>query len=72
MSDLNDGHIHEVIDRIYMTQEFIDMALVKHPLIESNPDWQSRLDDAQKVLGDLYQKVAEFDSIIEISESKNA
>jgi hypothetical protein len=66
---LNDGHILEATDRLYVTQAYIEGVLVNHPLVDAVPEFLSKIDKVQELLAELYQDVGKYDSINEIKKS---
>jgi len=64
----NEGHIHEVLDRLSVAQDQLDRALIQHPLVQAVPAFENRVQNAIEILAELYQEVGSFDSIAEISK----
>lgn len=53
---LNDGHIHEAIDRIHVAISYLQSTLAGHSLIGSVSEYEAQVQSAIKILSDLYQK----------------
>ena len=66
--ELNDGHILEAADRLHVACVYIDEFLMKHPLINSVPEFQNEIDKTIIILSDLYQKISGFDEAEELTE----
>lgn len=54
--ELNDGHYHEALDRVYCQQDSWDRLIVAHPAIMQTPELKAAADKIQGLMGDLYQK----------------
>ncbi len=63
---LNDGHIHEVLDRLSVAEEYLEAFLAKHPLVEAVPAFSTDVDHAIEKLAELYQAVEKCDSVSDI------
>ena len=66
--ELNDGHIHEAIDRIHVAITYLSAALSEHPLLSSVDEFQNELEKSIDILGSLYQTVGNLDSVSDLSE----
>lgn len=65
--EINDGHIHEALDRIHVSMEYLDTALKGHPLLASVSEFDNEINRAIEILADLYQRVGSFDDVESIS-----
>lgn len=65
--ELNDGHIHEAIDRIDVSINYLQAALAEHPLINSVGAFEAEVQTAIEILADLYQKIGAYEHASEIS-----
>ncbi len=68
LSELNDGHIIELVDRVYLTANFIESTILEHGLTDAVPAFKEKAKKAQSLLLELYQDVAEFDSLNDIKQ----
>ena len=57
MTEINDGHYLEAMDRIHVAICMIDEHILCHPLIEQQPEIKSKIEEALDCLGSAYQKV---------------
>jgi len=64
---LNDGHVHEAIDRIDVSINYLQAALAEHALISAVENFDYDVQAAIEILADLYQKIGSFESVSEIS-----
>jgi hypothetical protein len=64
---LNDGHILEALDRLYVAGSYLEMTLSNHPLLVAIPEFKAEVEKATEILGDLYQQVGQMDSVSEIT-----
>lgn len=57
--ELNDGHYHEVLDRLHIVSSIIDTHLLEHPVFDhsENDEIKNLVKDALSLLGDAYQLV---------------
>ena len=39
--EINDGHYHEMMDRLYVQMDILDQYLLKHPIGEKHKDFES-------------------------------
>ncbi len=60
---LNDGHVLEALDRVSSVVEIVQHMLVDHSLIQAAPDFRADVDQVTNILGALYQKVGQYDTI---------
>lgn len=60
---LNDGHIHEAMDRVYCLVGHIDSDLRGHPLINQFEELLGFVERAEDALAELYQKIGQYDTI---------
>lgn len=65
--ELNDGHIHEAIDRIDVSIDYLQSALAEHPLINAVGAFEEEVQAAIRILADLYQRIGTYDHVSEIS-----
>ena len=65
---LNDGHIHEAIDRIHVAISYLQSTLAGHSLIGSVSEYEAQVQSAIKILSDLYQKIGQHEHVSEIAE----
>lgn len=65
--EINDGHIHEALDRIHVSMEYLECALKGHPLLASVSEFDNEINKAVEILADLYQRVGSFDDAKSIS-----
>lgn len=63
---LNDGHIHEAIDRIHVAIEHLHWVLHEHSLIKAVPAFQAEVASAIDILAGLYQTIGSYDHVSEI------
>lgn len=66
--ELNDGHIHEAIDRIHVATIYLQNALAEHALIDSVDEFQSEVQKVIDTLSELYQLIGGFESMAELSK----
>jgi len=64
--ELNDGHIHEAIDRIDVSINYLQSALAEHSLINAVDAFEEEVQSAIKTLADLYQRIGVYDHVSEI------
>lgn len=57
MTEINDGHYLEVMDRIHVATSMIDSHILSHPLLEHHPLIQEKVEEAIEKLLCAYQKV---------------
>ncbi len=67
--ELNDGHIHEAIDRIDVAINYLQSTLAEHSLINSVSEYEVEVQAAIKILSDLYQKIGLNDHVAEIAKT---
>lgn len=65
--ELNDGHIHEAIDRIDVSINYLQSALAGHSLINAVGAFEEEVKTAIRILADLYQRIGAYDQVSEIS-----
>ena len=65
-TDLNNGHIVELQDRLHIAVEYLDMALAEHPLVKHVSEYQEAINGVMETLADLYQTVGQMDSVSDI------
>jgi hypothetical protein len=53
---LNKGHYHEIIDRISVVQDIIEVTLRQHHVISIDAKALTEIDKIQLKLGKMYQK----------------
>jgi hypothetical protein len=56
-NQINKGHYLELMDRIHILCCTLDEHILNHPLSESEPDIQNKLDAALELLLEAYQIV---------------
>lgn len=66
--ELNDGHIHEAIDRIDVAINYLQSTLAEHSLINSVSEYEAKVQAAIKILSDLYQEIGLNDHVSEIAQ----
>jgi hypothetical protein len=66
--ELNEGHIHEAIDRIHVATVYLQNSFVEHALIDSVNEFRVEIEKTIETLSDLYQKIGSFESIAELSQ----
>lgn len=71
LSELNDGHIAEVIDRCYLTVNFVESTLLEHALVDAVPAFKNKVEKVQALLMELYKDVAQFDSLDELKQENS-
>jgi|TARA_B110000967_G_C18294731_1_gene275476 DNA-binding NarL/FixJ family response regulator len=59
---LNEIHLHEVQDRLLVSQDYLEISHLKHPLVEASSHLKAEIEHAVKVLNELYQLVGEAGS----------
>lgn len=69
--ELNDGHIHEALDRLHVVISHIDNFIMEHPLIEAVDDYCVDVAEAMNILDGLYQKIGQLESIEDLSNARN-
>lgn len=65
--ELNDGHIHEAIDRIDVSINYLQAALAEHALINAVAAYEAEVQAAIDILAKLYQRIGAHDHVSEIS-----
>lgn len=50
---------HESADRLSIIQQILEDYVKKHPACKADKSIQKSIDEAQEILGDVYQKLAE-------------
>lgn len=60
MENINNGHLHEAIDRLHVIQCNIETHLQNHSVFDKklNPEWSKELNKVQDILGNLYQNIS--------------
>lgn len=66
--ELDDGHIHEAIDRIDVSINYLQAALAEHSLIASVEAFNTEVQAAIDILANLYQKIGMYNSVSDISK----
>ena len=56
---LNNSHWHEVLDRIHILIQMLDMSLSTHPTIMQTPTLAALVDTIDEKLGDLYVEIGQ-------------
>ncbi|MFQ5584148.1 MAG: hypothetical protein ACE5GL_06920 [Calditrichia bacterium] len=67
--ELNDGHIHEAIDRISVSIDYLQATLAEHPLIASVDKFGWEVQSSIEILANLYQKIGAIDSVADLEKS---
>lgn len=57
MVEINDGHYHEVMDRLHVVNCTIEDHIITHPLTDSLPEVKKLVEEAQSKLWKAYQLV---------------
>jgi hypothetical protein len=60
---LNDGHIHEAIDRLHVAVQYLEATLAEHALIAAVPALAAEVDAAIDRLAALYQTIGQHDQV---------
>ena len=68
---LNDRHIVEATDWLYVTQAYIEQVLVNYALIDAVPEFQAKVEKVQALLAELYQGVGIYSTIEELKYKQN-
>ena len=53
---LDDGHVHEVVDRLHVVICTIEEHVASHPLVEAIPSIKDKIDRAVALLADAYRE----------------
>ena len=69
--NLNDGHIHEALDRIFVAQNFLSQSLEGHPLIGPVPEFNKKVESAIAILAELYSEIGSYETINEVQNRAN-
>lgn len=69
--NLNDEHIHEALDRIFVAQNFLSQTLEEHPLIASIPEFNKKMGSAIAILAELYSEIGSYETIGEVQNRAN-
>lgn len=67
---LNDGHIHEAIDRIDVAIHYLQASLAEHALIQAVAGYQAKVQDAINILSDLYQEIGRNNQVADIAKQQ--
>lgn len=65
--ELNDGHIHEAMDRIDVAIGYLQSALAEHSLIFAVGGFEEKVQASIEILAALYQEVGQHDHVAEIA-----
>jgi hypothetical protein len=57
MSEINDGHYLELMDRLYVAMSTVNDHILEHPLTETDIILKSIIESSIKELWDAYQYV---------------
>lgn len=65
-AELNDGHVHEVLDRLHVITDMLYRHVQQHPLVEEmfkddNTVLPDMIDEAIDILAEAYQVVGSID-----------
>ena len=66
--ELNNGHIHEAIDRIYVATVYLNSVLSEHSLIDSVDEFRNQVDKSIEILAELYQTIGSLDSLTGLTD----
>lgn len=66
---LTDRHIHELMDRVSVSQEYIENSLMEHSLTRAVPDIESIIDTITHSLAELYQELGQYQRISDIEKA---
>jgi hypothetical protein len=58
--DLDDGHVHEVVDRLHVVICTIEDHVASHPLVRAVPTLQAKITDAVAQLTEAYQEAGDM------------
>jgi hypothetical protein len=53
---LDEGHVHEVVDRLHVVICTIEDHIAGHPLVGAIPSIKEKIDRAMAILADAYQE----------------
>jgi len=53
---LDDGHVHEVVDRLHVVICTIEDHIESHPLVQAIPSIHGKIERATALLADAYQE----------------
>jgi hypothetical protein len=56
---LNEGHYAEALDRCSTVNEIIELMLMRHPVIGQNKTLAKKIEKAQELVGEVYQKIGQ-------------
>lgn len=68
---LNNGHIHEAIDRIEVSMNYLQAALAEHSLINAVEEFEAEVQAAISILANLYQRIGAYDNVAKISAEQS-
>ncbi len=57
LSELTAYHWHEALDRTCICMEMVDRYLLFHPVIESKPALREKVENAHRLLFEIYQEI---------------
>ncbi len=65
---LNDGHIHEAIDRINVAINYLQSTLAEHALINAVSEYETKVQAAIEILAALYQEIGRNQHVSDIAK----
>lgn len=69
-TELNDGHITELVDRIHIMQIMFEESISKHALTDYLKSELPEVDKIETLIFELYQKVGKYYTIDELPTCK--
>lgn len=57
---LDAGHYFELLDRVHIACNYLEMTLGEHPVLEEHPELKKLYDEAFCRLSEMYQAVGKF------------
>ena len=58
---LDEYHYHEALDRTHMLLSIIDEHLREHPVVKKHKQLKIRVEVAEEILVEVYQRIGELD-----------
>jgi len=55
-TELNDGHYHEFLDRVFVAIDFFNNSVGAHPVARKIPEIRSSVEAVDNLMGELYVK----------------
>ncbi|TWT87720.1 hypothetical protein Mal64_32630 [Pseudobythopirellula maris] len=59
--EINPGHYFELLDRVHVTELYLDTALRDHPVLQKHDDLNELFESAAASLAELYQRIGGID-----------